>query len=101
MAVRSKKRLSRNIIGNRVREARRRTDPPMTQDQLAGRLARDGVRLDRVALAKVEGGLRSAFDFEVKGLAKALGVDANWLLGVESPSLPGLAEVTQRGKARA
>src|SRR6266481_1235997 len=65
MAVTSRKRPSRNIIGKRVREARHRCDPPLTQDQLAGRLAGRGVQLDRVALAKVEGGLRSAFDFEV------------------------------------
>jgi hypothetical protein len=101
MAVKSKKRPSRNIIGNRVREARRRSDPPITQDQLAGRLASDGVQLDRVALAKVEGGLRCAFDFEVKGLAKVLKVDANWLLGIDAGSPPAWSRAAQRGKARA
>ena len=84
MAVKSKKQPSRNIIGNRVREARHQCEPPLTQDQLAGRLARGNVQLDRVALAKVEGGLRCAFDFEVKALAAALKVDANWLLGVDT-----------------
>lgn len=73
----------------------------MTQDQLAGRLASEGVQLDRVALAKVEGGLRSAFDFEVKGLAKVLKVDANWLLGIDASSPPGGSRTAQRGKARA
>jgi hypothetical protein len=77
----AKKRLSRNIIGNRIREARQFFDPPLTQDQLAGRLAKVGIQLDRVALAKVENGLRCAFDFEVKALAAVLKVDANWLLG--------------------
>jgi hypothetical protein len=88
MVVKSKNRLSRNIIGKRVKEARHRFDPPLTQDQLAGRLAGEGVRLDRVALAKVEGGLRSAFDFEVKGLAAVLKVDANWLLGIDASAPP-------------
>jgi len=97
MAVKSKKQPSRNIIGNRVREARRRLDPPLTQDQLAGQLARHGIPLDRVALAKVECGLRSAFDFEVKGLAAVLKVDANWLLGIDVGAQP---RTTQRGKAR-
>ena len=97
MAVKSKKQPSRNIIGNRVREARHRFDPPLTQDQLAGQLAREGVPLDRVALAKVESGLRSAFDFEVKGLAAVLKVDANWLLGIDETAPPRIA---QRGKAR-
>ena len=73
---------SRNIIGARVRSARLGFDPPMTQDQLAGRLARDGVQLDRVAIAKIEGGTRCAFDFEVRALARALKLDARWLLGI-------------------
>jgi hypothetical protein len=101
MPFKSKKRPSRNIIGKRVREARHRFDPPLTQDQLAGRLASDGVQLDRVALAKVEGGLRSAFDFEVKGLAAVLKVDANWLLGIDASAPQGAKGTAQRGKARA
>jgi hypothetical protein len=101
MAVKSSKRTSRNIIGDRVREARRQSDPPMTQDQLAGRLASEGVQLDRVALAKVEGGLRSAFDFEVRVLAKVLKVDANWLLGIDATSSASGGRITRRGRGRA
>lgn len=77
-----KKRLSRNIIGDRVREARLRFKPPLTQDQLSGKLATEGILLDRVAIAKIEGGFRCAFDFEVKVLAAVLKVEANWLLGI-------------------
>jgi hypothetical protein len=58
----------------------------MTQDQLAGRLAREGLQLDRVAIAKIEGGIRCAFDFEVKALATVLKVDARWLIGIASGS---------------
>ena len=82
MATNTEKRQSRNIIGDRIREARQLYDPPLTQDQLSGRLAKEGIQLDRVALAKVENGLRCAFDFEVKALAAVLKVDANWLLGI-------------------
>ncbi|MEO7516048.1 MAG: XRE family transcriptional regulator [Verrucomicrobiota bacterium] len=82
MPTSSKKRSARNIIGDRIREARQLFDPPLTQDQLAGRLAKEGIQLDRVALAKVEGGTRCVFDFEVRALAFILKVDANWLLGV-------------------
>ena len=99
MAVRSKKRPSQNIIGTRVGD-HHRSDPPITQDQLAGRLAGEGVQLDRVALAKVEGGLRCAFDFEVKGLAKVLEVDANWLLGIDQDSLPSATRNARRSKLR-
>jgi hypothetical protein len=102
MAVNPKKRLSRNIIGKRVKQARHGFDPPLTQDQLSGRLAGEGVQLDRVALAKVESGLRSAFDFEVKGLASVLKVDANWLLGIDASTAPNKHKAAaKRGKGRA
>ncbi len=101
MATSSKKRASRNIIGTRVREARKRFDPPLTQDQLSGRLAGEGVQLDRVALAKVESGLRSAFDFEVKALADVLNVDSNWLLGIDASAAQRGRKSTQRGRGRA
>lgn len=77
-----RRRQSRNIIGDRIREARQLFAPLLTQDQLSGRLAKAGVQLDRVALAKVENGLRCAFDFEVKALAAVLKVEASWLLGI-------------------
>jgi transcriptional regulator with XRE-family HTH domain len=67
-----------------VRLARRRADPPLTQDQLSGRLARQSVSLDRAAIAKIELGIRRVLDYEAVALAKALKVDVRWLLGVES-----------------
>jgi hypothetical protein len=64
-------------------------------------LAGEGVQLDRVALSKVESGLRSAFDFEVQGLAKILNVDANWLLGVDATTSSNKRKAgTKRGKVR-
>ena len=85
MATIKKKLQSRNIVGERVREARQLFVPSLTQDQLSGRLAKEGIQLDRVALAKIESGMRCAFDFEVKALAAVLKVDANWLLGITAP----------------
>jgi hypothetical protein len=93
----SKKRAGkRNIIGRRVKDARLRFHPPLTQDQLSGRLATRGVQLDRVAIAKIETGIRCAFDFEVRGLASVLKVDARWLLGIEAAAEPS----AHSGKAR-
>jgi len=83
MATQSSKRQSRNIIGLNVKEARLQTSPPLTQDQLSGKLAAIGVPLDRVAIAKIETGIRCVFDFEVKALARVLGVETDWLLGGE------------------
>ena len=70
-----------NIIGPRVREARLSHKPPLTQDQLSGKLAAIGVSVDRAGVSKIEIGARSVLDYEVKALAKVLGVSAGWLLG--------------------
>lgn len=75
--------MSRNIIGVRVRKARQLFKPPLTQDQLSGRLAAEGTELDRVMIAKIETGMRSVLDFEVKALALVLKVDVRWLLGMD------------------
>ena len=77
--------LGRNIVGKRLREARRKFQPSLTQDQLSGRLAAVGVQLDRVAISKIESGMRAVFDHEVRALALALNVDVRWLLGMLQP----------------
>mgnify|MGYP001554612393 CR=1 FL=1 len=85
MAASLKKRPNRNIVGRRVREARKSHSPPLTQDQLSGKLAAEGVQLDRVAIAKIETGIRCVFDFEIRGLSNALNVESRWLLEGEGP----------------
>lgn len=69
-----------NIVGHRVREARRKRKTPLTQDQLSGKLAVLGVSLDRAGISKIENGQRRVLDFEALALAKALGVSTDWLL---------------------
>ena len=75
-------RVRKNVVGDRVRQARNTIVPPITQDQLAGRLAAIKVTIDRPGIAKLENGMRRVFDFEVLALAQALRVDLRWLLGV-------------------
>jgi HTH-type transcriptional regulator, cell division transcriptional repressor len=70
----------RNLVGPRVREARQRFEPRLTQAQLAVRLQVAGYSLDRVAVAKIEIGLREVTDIELVALAAALRVSAGWLL---------------------
>lgn len=84
----AKARPQRNLIGARVCKAR--TDHPdkLTQDQFAGRLAGEGVVLDRVTVAKIETGLRCVYDFEVVAFANALDVDPLWLLGLKPNASP-------------
>ena len=78
------------MVATRVREARRSFKPPLTQDQLAGRLAARGVTLDRVAITKIENGQRCVFDFELPALADALKVDLYWLLDVQVNGGPNI-----------
>jgi transcriptional regulator with XRE-family HTH domain len=74
---------ARNIVERRVAQARAALSPQLTQDALSGKLARLGVQLDRAAIAKIENGYRHVLDFELKALARALGVETSWLLGDE------------------
>lgn len=73
---------SKNISGSRIRLARIEFKPPLTQDQLSGRLAAEGIQLDRVAITKIEIGTRGVMDFELKSIARVLKADVNWLLGL-------------------
>ena len=75
-----KKQAGKNIVGRRVAEARQNCKPALTQDALSGKLAQLGIQLDRAAIAKIENNHRHVLDYELKALAHALGVDANWLL---------------------
>ena len=79
---------ARNIIAGKIRQARLAFEPPLTQDQLSGRLAAKGISLDRVALTKVECGQRCVFDFEVPVIAEILRVDVRWLLGMQAMGGP-------------
>ena len=71
---------SKNIIGKRVREARLETTPVITQQDLSARLEVLGYNIDRVSISKIEAGDRFVADYEVVGLATALGVSVEWLL---------------------
>jgi HTH-type transcriptional regulator, cell division transcriptional repressor len=77
----AKSRSRKNIVGRRVAEARRKCKPPLTQDELSGRLARLGIQIDRAAIAKIENNLRGVLDYELKAFAQVLDVDVAWLLG--------------------
>ena len=54
----TRKAQQRNLIGRRVRQARLKSNPPVSQDDLAGRLAGQGILLDRSAISRIEGQTR-------------------------------------------
>jgi len=69
----------RNIIGKRIREARLKCSPPVSQDDLAGRLAARGIILDQTAISRIENQTRYLMDYEIKMVAKCLKVSVGWL----------------------
>ena len=71
----------RNLIGPRVRETRLKADPPISQEDLAGRLAAKGVNLDRSAVSRIENQERYVMDYEAKALAECLKVTVARLFG--------------------
>lgn len=64
-----------------MRQARLDLTPAVSQDDLAGRLARRGVALDRSAISRIESRERYVMDYETVALAKALDVTVGWLFG--------------------
>ena len=76
----TKKGLPRNVIGRRLRQARLKTKPPVSQDDLSARLATLGISLDRSAISRIEGETRYVLDYEAVALAKALKVSIQELL---------------------
>ena len=70
----------RNIVGIRVRQARKVAKPPVTQSDLIARLQLLNMNIDQSGLSKIENGQRPVSDTEVLALAKALRVSVSWLL---------------------
>lgn len=77
----------RNIVGTRVRQARKAAKPPITQSDLIARLQLLNMNIDQSGLSKIENGQRPVSDIEVVAFAKALKVTEEWLLrGTENSS---------------
>jgi hypothetical protein len=74
----------KNIIGPRVKAARRRCKPRVSQQDLSGRLARLKVSITQTSLSKIENRQRYVMDYEAAAIAKALRVTVAWLYG-ETP----------------
>ena len=70
----------RNIVGIRVRQARKAAKPPITQSDLIARLQLLDMNIDQSGLSKIENGQRPVSDMEVLAFARALKVSVSWLL---------------------
>lgn len=71
----------RNIIGGRVRQARLKRNPAVSQDDLAGKLASQGILIDRTAVSRIESQSRYVMDYEAAAIARALKISVAWLYG--------------------
>ncbi len=60
---------TRNIVGLRVKQARKMSNPPITQLDLLARLQVLGMKIEQPAISKIESGIRP------------LNVSVKWLLG--------------------
>jgi transcriptional regulator with XRE-family HTH domain len=71
----------RNLVGRRIRQARLRCKPAVSQEDLAGRLAARGITIDQTAVSRIENQARYLMDYEVAAIAKSLKVSVGWLFG--------------------
>ena len=69
----------KNIIGGKVKQARKQSLPKMNQEDLAAKLELMDVYIDRIAISRIESGNRFVADYEALALAKALKVPLSWL----------------------
>jgi len=68
----------RNVVGPAIRSSREAQG--LTQEQLAAKLGRAGLHhFDRVTVAKIEGRLRSVYDYELAIIARILKVEVSEL----------------------
>jgi len=72
---------ARNIVGKRVRDARLKCNPPVSQDDLAGKLGARGIVMDQTAISRIERQERYLMDYEIAAIAKCLKVSVAWLFG--------------------
>jgi transcriptional regulator with XRE-family HTH domain len=64
----------RNVTGNAIHRIRMAAKPKITQEDMVGRLARQGIQINQSQIAKIESGQRPVLDYELAAIAKALNV---------------------------
>jgi len=71
----------RNLVGKRIRQARLLCNPPVSQEDLAGRLAAKNIIMDQTAISRIENQTRYLMDYEAAAIARSLRVSVAWLFG--------------------
>lgn len=70
----------KNVVGPKIRELRLKAKGGPSQDDIAGRLAAQGIQLDRSAVSRIENQERYVMDYELLAIARALKVAPGELL---------------------
>ena len=73
---------NRNLIGDRLRQARLAKKPPVTQAGLSKLVEKQGIQLTFSSIGKIEQGLSAVTDKQLVAFSKALEVSVTWLLGI-------------------
>ncbi len=71
----------KNVCGERIRELRVKNR--MSQSDLAERLQREGVMLERDSISRIEGGTRFVADYELLVFARIFGTRIDALMNIE------------------
>jgi HTH-type transcriptional regulator, cell division transcriptional repressor len=90
----------RNLIGPRMRLARRKALPYVSQEDLVARLETYGVLLTQSAISKIEQGTRIVTDHELKAIASSLAVSVGWLVEEEETFAASRWPEENEGKKR-
>ena len=70
-----------NIIGNRIKDARKKAG--LSQQQLSNKLELMAVYVCRGSVSRIENGERAITDIEIDAISKVLGVSLDYLFGRE------------------
>lgn len=62
----------KNKIGAKIKTLRK--NKGLTQEQLTAKINTEGVNIDRPMISRIENQTREIVDYEIEGVAKALGV---------------------------
>lgn len=81
MIKRTKGRRGTNEIGPNIRAIREKITPELSQNDLSIRVAEFDVSLDRPSITRIENGKRFLRDYEIRAIAKVLGVSVGKLFG--------------------
>ena len=79
----SKASAQKNIIGPRLRQARKSRTPALTQEDFVFLLEAYGMKVSQSTISKIEAQERIVLDYEVKAIGEALAVEIGWLLDEE------------------